>query len=225
MQDASSADLENRLRQAMTDLERSYDITLEAFGDTLRLKHPETEAHSKRVTMYTISIARIMGLSAADIRVTARGAFLHDVGKLAVPDEILRKTVALNSEEMEIMRSHCSRGREITVGIPFLTEPAEIIYSHHENYDGSGYPRGIRGEEIPLGARIVSLANAVDAINSDQPYRPARAFSAAMEEIERGAGTQFDPEIVKVVLKIPENLWSDLRKGFADSPTTRSSAP
>lgn len=224
MQDPNPIYPESRLRQAMTDLERSYDITLQAFGDTLRLKHSETEAHARRVTAYTISIARVMGLSAAEIRVIARGAFLHDVGKLAVPDAILLKPGALTREEMEIMRSHCSRGREVTVGIPFLKEPAEIVYSHHENYDGSGYPRGLRGDEIPLGARIVSLANAFDAITSDQPYRPARPFSAAIAEIERCAGSQFDPEIVKIVLKIPENLWSDMRKEVAAGPRSRSPA-
>lgn len=216
----SRANLERQRRQAITDLERSYDITLEVFLSTMLLKHRETAAHAKRVTAFAISIARAMGLTADNIRVIARGAFLHDVGKLAIPDEILRKTGPLNREEMEIMRSHCSRGWEITTKIPYLEEPAEVIYSHHENYDGSGYPRGLRGEEILLGARIVSLANAFDTITCDQAYRAARPFNAAAEEIQRCAGSQFDPEIAKVFLKMPENIWSDLRKEVSGSSTT-----
>lgn len=205
-------DLKAQLRQAITDLERSYDLMLEALGNAMRLKHPETAVHAQRVTAFSISIARVMSLNPEAIRVTARGAFLHDIGKLAVPDRILGKTSPLNGEEMEIMRCHCRRGWEITTGIPFLKEPAEIVHSHHENFDGSGYPRGLKGEEIPLGARITAIANALDTITSDQPYRAARPFSAAIDEIQRCSGSQFDPEITKVLLKMPENIWSDLRK-------------
>src|SRR5256885_5238675 len=147
-----------QLRQAMNDLERSYDITLEALGDALDLKDAETEGHSKRVTAFTIAIARAMGLSGERIRIIARGAFLHDIGKMAIPDSILRKPGALTPEETEIMREHCFRGYQMLKKIPFLAEASEIVYAHQERYDGSGYPRGLKGDEIPLGARIFSIA-------------------------------------------------------------------
>ena len=200
------------LRQALSDLERSYDITLEALGDALDLKDAETEGHSKRVTAFTIAIARAIGLPADQIRVIARGAFLHDIGKMAIPDAILRKPGALTPEEITIMREHCYRGYQMLKKIPFLTEAAEIVYSHQERFDGTGYPRGLKAEEIPLGARLFSVADTLDAITSDRPYRPAQTVAAAREEIRRWSGRQFDPEVVKTFLAMPENIWGDLRK-------------
>src|SRR5713226_8320153 len=148
-----------QLRQTIADLERSYDITLEALGDALDLKDAETEGHSKRVTAFTIAIARAMGLSSEKIRVISRGAFLHDIGKMAIPDAILRKPGALNEEEKTIMREHCYRGYQMLRKIPFLGEASEIVYSHQECFDGSGYPRGLKGEQIPLGARLFAIAD------------------------------------------------------------------
>jgi len=203
-----------QLRQAISTLERSYDITLEALGNALDLKDAETEGHSKRVTAYTIAIARAMGLSPDQIRVIARGAFLHDIGKMAIPDAILRKPGALDPDEVAIMREHCYRGYQILRRIPFLTEAAEIVYAHQEKFDGTGYPRGLKAEEIPLGARIFSIADTLDAMTSNRPYRAAQPLSAAREEIERWSGRQFDPEVVKVFLSMPENIWSDLRKNI-----------
>jgi putative nucleotidyltransferase with HDIG domain len=201
-----------QLRQAMTDLERSYDITLEALGDALDLKDAETEGHSKRVTAFTIAIARAMGLSGDKIRVIARGAFLHDIGKMAIPDHILRKPGALTMEETQIMREHCFRGYQMLKKIPFLAEASEIVYAHQERYDGSGYPRGLKGKEIPLGARIFSVADALDAITSDRPYRAAQTINAAREEVERFSGKQFDPDVVQIFLQMPDTIWEDLRK-------------
>jgi putative nucleotidyltransferase with HDIG domain len=201
-----------QLRQAMTDLERSYDITLEALGDALDLKDAETEGHSKRVTAFSIAIARAMGLSGEKIRILARGAFLHDIGKMAIPDSILRKPGALTQAETEIMREHCARGYQMLKKIPFLPEVSEIVYSHQENYDGSGYPRALSGQNIPLGARIFAIADTLDAITSDRPYRAARSIQAARAEIERLSGKQFDPEIVRVFLQMPDTIWEDLRR-------------
>src|SRR2546430_1387191 len=147
-----------QLRQTMADLERSYDITLEALGDALDLKDAETEGHSKRVTAFTIAMARAMGMSGDKIRVIARGAFLHDIGKMAIPDAILRKPGALIEQEVMIMREHCARGYHMLKKIPFLTEAAEIVYAHKERYDGSGYPRGLVGDELPIGARLFAVA-------------------------------------------------------------------
>ena len=200
-----------RLRSAMQELERSYDITLEAMGDALDLRDAETEGHSRRVTAYTTALAREMGLNSEELRVIARGAFLHDIGKIATPDEILLKPGKLTESEMTIMREHCERGYEMVRKIPFLNEASEIVYAHQESFDGSGYPRGLKGDEIPLGARIFAIADTMDAITSDRPYRKGRSFQEAREEIVRCSGVQFDPEIVEVFLRIPAQRWSELR--------------
>jgi putative nucleotidyltransferase with HDIG domain len=222
-----------QLRQTMTDLERSYDITLEALGDALDLKDAETEGHSKRVTAFTIAMARAMGLSGEKIRIIARGAFLHDIGKMAIPDAILRKPGALSEEEKLIMQEHCYRGYQMLRKIPFLSEASDIVYSHQEKFDGSGYPRGLKSEQIPLGARIFAVADTLDAITSDRPYRAAQSTRAAMEEIARFSGTQFDPSVVKTFLSMPESIWEDLRRqinsqihryNYPDKFTQRSTA-
>jgi putative nucleotidyltransferase with HDIG domain len=199
------------LRKALADLERSYDITLEALGDALDLKDAETEGHSKRVTAFTIAIARAMELPQERVRIIARGVFLHDVGKMAIPDAILRKPGRLSLQEQAVMREHAHLGYQLLRNIPFLQEAAEIVYSHQERYDGSGYPRGLRGDQIPLGARIFAIADTFDAITSDRPYRAAQSIPSGRREIERHASKQFDPEIVKVFLSVPEKIWQDLR--------------
>jgi putative nucleotidyltransferase with HDIG domain len=208
----------SRLRTTMHDLEKSYDITLEAMGDALDLRDTETEGHSRRVTAYTIALAREFGLDQEALRIIARGAFLHDIGKIATPDAILLKRGALTANETEIMHQHCVRGYEMVHKIPFLREASELVYSHQENYDGSGYPRGLRGEEIPLGARIFSIADTLDAITSDRPYRKGLSFAQAREEIAHCSGAQFDPKIVKVFLGMPLELWSDIRKEVEHAP-------
>jgi putative nucleotidyltransferase with HDIG domain len=200
-----------KLRTAMQDLERSYDITLEAMGDALDLRDAETEGHSRRVTAYTTALAREMGLNAEELRVIARGAFLHDIGKIATPDRVLLKPGKLDEAETELMREHCERGYAMVSKIPFLREASEIVFAHQESFDGTGYPRGLKGEEIPLGARIFAIADTLDAITSDRPYRKGRSFTEAREEIKRCSGKQFDPAIVEVFLRIPPLRWSDLR--------------
>jgi putative nucleotidyltransferase with HDIG domain len=205
-----------RLRAAMHDLEKSYDITLEAMGDALDLRDAETEGHSRRVTAYTITLARRLGLNAEQLRIIARGAFLHDIGKIATPDCILLKPAKLDPAETEIMRQHCTRGYEMVHKIPFLSEAAEIIYAHQETFDGRGYPRGLSGEQIPLGARIFAIADTLDAITSDRPYRKGRSFAEARAEIARYSGTQFDPRIVEVFLAMPEEVWCRLRQEVQD---------
>src|SRR6184192_2461665 len=200
-----------QLRKAMGNLERSYDITLEALGDALDLKDAETEGHSKRVTAFTIAIARALGLSSDEIRVIARGAFLHDIGKMAIPDAILRKPGPLTEEETAIMQEHALRGYQMLRKIPFLAEAAEIVYSHQERFDGTGYPRGLKGEQIPLGARIFAIADTLDAITSDRPYRKGASIAVTRAEIQRCSGTQFDPSIVEVFQGIEDSAWGKLR--------------
>ncbi len=201
-----------QLRQAMADLERSYDITLEALGDALDLKDAETVGHSKRVTAFTIKIASSMKVPPDKVRVIARGAFLHDIGKMAIPDAILNKPAALTPAESRIVQEHCYHGYQILRKIPFLQEAAEIVYAHQERYDGSGYPRGLKGEQIPLGARIFAVADTLDAITSDRPYRPAQPFAMARSEIIKWSGRQFDPEVADVFLSTPEEVWTELRR-------------
>jgi putative nucleotidyltransferase with HDIG domain len=164
-----------------------------------------------------------MGLESDELRIIARGAFLHDIGKIATPDSILLKPGKLSDEEMAIMKEHCERGYEMVRKIPFLREAAEIVHAHQERFDGTGYPRGLRGEEIPLGARIFSIADSLDAMTSDRPYRKGSTFAAAKEEIVRCAGTQFDPQIVEIFLAMPNETWSELRTETEKlSPSARS---
>jgi putative nucleotidyltransferase with HDIG domain len=148
----------------------------------------------------------------------ARGAFLHDIGKMAIPDAILRKPGRLSPEEQEIMRQHAQLGYRMLRRIPFLREAADIVYSHQERFDGTGYPRGLKGDQIPLGARIFAIADTFDAITSDRPYRAAQSIPAGRREIERYSGRQFDPEIVQVFLSISEQIWQDLRTEIEVQP-------
>jgi putative nucleotidyltransferase with HDIG domain len=212
------------LNQAIADLERSYDITLEALGDALDLRDAETEGHSKRVTAFSIALARGAGVPPAQIPIVARGAFLHDIGKMAIPDAILLKPARLQADEQKILREHPARGYQMLRKIPFLQEAAEIVYSHQEHYDGSGYPRQLKGEQIPLGARIFAVADTLDAITSDRPYRKAATFAAARQEIKRCAGTQFDPRVVEVYLSLPDQLWEDLRAEISQKTRKVASA-
>src|SRR6266849_4327106 len=201
-------------KAALSDLERSYDITLEALGDALDQKDRETENHSKRVTAFTIAIAQKMGLQKDEIRVIARGAFLHDIGKMAIPEKILTKPGKLTAEEVDVMKEHAWYGYKIVKKIPFLSEAAEIVYAHQEKFDGTGYPRGLKGNQIPLGARIFSIADTLDAITSDRPYRPKRSLEVARKEIQEWSGRQFDPEVVAVFQEMPDDIFEELRRAI-----------
>ena len=200
-----------QLRQAMTDLERSYDITLEIAVDLQGLKDSASGVHARRVTAFCIALSRAMGLSGEKIRVVGRAAILHDIGMIAVPDGIVHKPGPLTAEETQVLREHCFRGYQVLRKIPFLGEPAEVVYAHEERYDGTGFPRGLKGEAIPQGARIFSVAHALDAILTERPYRKAKPFVEARVEIAQLAGKQFDPEVVRVFLDMPEQIWADLR--------------
>ena len=203
-----------RLETALDQLEQSYDDTLEALGSALDLKDAETEGHCQRVTAFCISIAKTMPVPDAYLPILARAAFLHDIGKMAIPDGILRKPGPLNDDEKKIMRTHCEIGYNMLIRIPFLRDAAEIVLAHQEFYDGSGYPRGLKGDQIPLGARIFTIADSLDAMISDRPYRRALPMSHACEEIKRCSGTQFDPDVVKVFISVPEQHWIELRENL-----------
>jgi putative nucleotidyltransferase with HDIG domain len=203
-----------QLTGALAQLEQSYDDTLEALGSALDLKDAETEGHCQRVTAFCISIAKAMPVPDHYLPVLARAAFLHDIGKMAIPDGILRKPGPLTDEEKQIMRKHCEIGYNMLIRIPFLRAAAEIVLAHQEFYDGSGYPRALKAEQIPLGARIFTIADSLDAMISDRPYRKALPLSHAREEIRRCSGTQFDPKVVDVFLSIPEQHWLELRENL-----------
>lgn len=200
------------LTRALGQLEQSYDDTLEALGSALDLKDAETEGHCQRVTAFTISIAKAMPVPNHYLPILARAAFLHDIGKMAIPDGILRKPGPLTDAEKEVMRKHCEIGYNMLIRIPFLRDAAEIVLAHQEFFDGTGYPRGLKGEQIPLGARIFTIADSLDAMISDRPYRKALPMPHAREEIRRCSGTQFDPKVVEVFSTIPEEHWIDLRE-------------
>jgi putative nucleotidyltransferase with HDIG domain len=203
-----------QLTGAIAQLEQSYDDTLEALGSALDLKDAETEGHCQRVTAFCISIAKAMDVPGTYLPILARAAFLHDIGKMAIPDSILRKPGPLNDEEKQVMRKHCDIGYNMLIRIPFLRDAAEIVLAHQEFFDGSGYPRKLKGEEIPLGARIFTIADSMDAMISDRPYRKALPLSHARGEIKRCSGTQFDPKVVEVFMDIPEEHWIELRENL-----------
>jgi putative nucleotidyltransferase with HDIG domain len=165
----------------------------------------ETTGHSFRVALYAVALARSLGCRGEALKAIEWGALLHDVGKMVVPDHILRKVGPLTDDEWLIMRQHPGWGYEMLAEVRFLQAAAlEIIYSHHERWDGLGYPRGLAGEEIPLGARIFAVVDTYDAITSDRPYRRARNHQQAMAELERVAGEQLDPHVVAAFAALPE---------------------
>ncbi len=209
------AERTQQLSQALVDLEKSYDYTLEALGGALDAKDAEIEGHCQRVTAITMAIAKLLPVESSQLKQIAFGAFLHDIGKMGIPDQLLRKPGPLIEEERAIMRRHCAIGYAVLQRIPFLREAAEIVLSHQEHFDGSGYPRALRGEQIPLGARIFAVADTLDAMISDRPYRKALPIQAARREIELHSGTQFDPRVVKAFLAQPDEVWMSIHRNAA----------
>jgi response regulator RpfG family c-di-GMP phosphodiesterase len=200
-----------QLQIALKQIESTYDEALRALGGALDLKDNETAGHSKRVTRYSLEIAKTMHCCEEDLKQIAIGAFLHDFGKIGIPDAVLHKPGKLTAEETEIMRQHVRIGYDMIKGISFLSGAAQILLAHQEFYDGSGYPRGLMGKDIPMGARIFSVADTFDAMTSDRPYRAALSLQTAREEILRCSGTQFDPDVVQAFLRIPEGAWQCIR--------------
>ena len=200
-----------QLRKAMWQIEQTYDETLRALAGALDLRDNDTAGHSRRVTAYTGVIAQMMGCSKEQLNTIARGALLHDIGKIGMPDSILKKPSPLTVEERSVMETHVRVGYNLLNGIAFLADAAEIVLAHHERYDGAGYPQGLPGKEIPLGARIFAVADTLDAMTSDRPYRRALSFNTAREEIIRESGKQFDPEVVSAFLAVDEGIWASLR--------------
>jgi putative nucleotidyltransferase with HDIG domain len=197
-----------RHRQA---LQTSNETVLDALLSALNTHDTETEGHSERVTAYTIEMADIMHIPPLEMYHIERGALLHDIGKIGIPDRILLKPDKLNDEEWVEMRKHPVIGYEMCVKIEMLRTAARMVLHHHEAWDGRGYPHGLKSGEIPLGARIFAVADTLDAMTSDRPYRAAMSFAEARAEIIRFSGKQFDPEVVKVFLSVPDARWQQVR--------------
>jgi HD-GYP domain-containing protein (c-di-GMP phosphodiesterase class II) len=208
---ANSAALAIENARLFADLAASYDSTLEALAAALDLRDRETEGHSRRVVAYTARLARERGLREAEITEICRGALLHDIGKIGVPDAILLKPSALTSEERRLIEKHPQEGFEMLLGVPYLKDEIQIVLAHQERWDGSGYPFGLRGETIPLGARLFAVADTFDALTSDRPYRQGRPMAEAREIVATEAGVKFDPDVVAAFLAVPLAEWEQIR--------------
>ncbi|HEY3127028.1 MAG TPA: HD-GYP domain-containing protein [Candidatus Limnocylindria bacterium] len=191
------------LEDALALRERTYDATLTALTSALDFRDNETGGHSDRVVAYMELLLEQMNIKGPELATLRRGALLHDVGKIGVPDNVLRKPTALSEGEWAIMKRHPEFGARIISGIPFLEDVARIVRHHHERWDGMGYPDGLKGDRIPLGARIFAVGDSFDAMTSDRPYRRGLLIDAAREEIRRCASSQFDPAVVTAFLSIP----------------------
>jgi putative nucleotidyltransferase with HDIG domain len=202
-----------QLHSAVRQIELTYDETLQALAAALDLRDNETAGHSRRVMAYAAEIAKGMGCTTEQVNTIARAALLHDIGKIGIADAILLKPGPLTAQERLVMETHVGTGYTLLKHIAFLADAAEIVLTHHERFDGKGYPQGLVGREIPLGARIFAVVDTFDALTSDRPYRQARSIAEAREEITRQSGTQFDPDVVASFLSIGEAEWKTLRNG------------
>lgn len=191
-----------RLKESEAELLATYELTLEAWAKVMELRDSETEGHSRRLVELSTRLARALGVGKEEITHLRRGALLHDIGKLAVPDTILLKPAALDENDRRIIQKHPGLAKDLLAGIPFLQPSISVVYSHHERWDGKGYPQGLRGEDIPLLARIFAVVDSWDALGSDRIYRPAWPREKIMNYLKENAGSIFDPHIVNVFLKI-----------------------
>jgi putative nucleotidyltransferase with HDIG domain len=214
----------SEVRKLHENLRQSYDATLEALVIALDYRDNETQGHSIRVVYYTELIALQMGVSEPELTRVKRGAMLHDVGKIGIPDSILRKPGPLDEEEWAIMRLHPEMGYEMLRGIDFLEDAATIVLTHQERYDGRGYPAGLQGDAIPLGSRIFAVVDTFDAMTSNRPYRDALPYEVARQELIDHAGTQFDPRVVEAFVSIDEKTWRGVRERVREEIRTRSSS-
>jgi len=211
---------------ALQSIERSYRMTLQALTAALEARDRETRGHSERVVSFSLRLGREMGLGREELRSLEFGSLLHDIGKIGVPDAILRKPSALNEAEWAKMREHPLHGARILRHIHFLEGAARVVAQHHERWDGSGYPLGLRAEEIDLNARVFAVADAFDAITSDRVYRRARSYEEAAREVERCAGTHFDPRVVAAFRRVPPDDWEEVsRRSLRGDPQADDERP
>jgi HD-GYP domain-containing protein (c-di-GMP phosphodiesterase class II) len=195
-----NASLYEALRRSADELLGSYEACLELLSKTLDLRDHETEGHSLRVADMSTALARVFGMSEPEIALMRRGALLHDIGKIGIPDAILLKEGPLDEGERSVMQLHPSIARDLFEGIPFLREAVDVPWCHHERWDGRGYPRGLANQEIPLSARIFAVVDVWDALTHDRPYRKAIGEADSLRIVAEGAGTQFEPLMVQFFL-------------------------
>lgn len=203
-----------RLRHALAALRQAHDETLEALAASLDLRERSTGMHSRRVREYSLMLGGRLGLSRQELAALARGALLHDVGKIGIPDSVLLKPGRLDEEEWRLMRQHPGLGVALLGRVSSLRGAADVVGSHHEKFDGSGYPAGLSGEAIPLGARIFALADVLDALTSDRPYRSPLSFAEAARHLEEGCGSHFDPAVVEAFRSLPFTAWEEAASRF-----------
>ncbi len=204
--------LQDLVDQRTRQLEDSYESTLQALVTALDFRDNETQGHSYRVVEYAVLVAQAMGVDEPELTTIRRGSILHDVGKIGIPDSVLLKPGKLEPKEWEVMKKHPEMGYRMLQHIHFLEPALDIVFSHQERFDGTGYPRALKAEEIPLGARIFAVVDTFDAMTSDRPYRAALSIEAAREEIRRCSGTQFDPEVAEAFLSIDAARWREIRE-------------
>jgi putative two-component system response regulator len=200
------------LDRALDSLEDAYRSTLRALTAALETRDSETHGHSERVVSYSLRLGREYGLNRDEMKALEFGSLLHDIGKIGVPDLILRKPGKLTDEEWVRMKEHPLHGQQILRGIEFLKGAARVVAQHHEKWDGSGYPLGLRELDIDVCARIFSVADAFDAITSDRVYRRGKSYEAAAEELDEWAGRQFDPKVVEAFHRVPKEDWEELHR-------------
>jgi putative nucleotidyltransferase with HDIG domain len=200
------------LDNALHSLGDAYRTTLKALTAALETRDLETHGHSERVVNFSLRLGQELGLDAEQMRSLEFGSLLHDIGKIGVPDAILRKPAKLTEEEWVRMREHPLHGQKILRGIEFLEGAAKVVAQHHEKWDGSGYPLGLKGDEIDLNARIFAVADAFDAITSDRVYRAGRSYDEALAELDTYAGRQFDPRVVEGFRRVPREEWDEIRR-------------
>jgi putative nucleotidyltransferase with HDIG domain len=200
------------LDRALNSLEGAYRSTLQALTAALETRDSETHGHSERVVTYSLRLGREYGLNSEEMKSLEFGALLHDIGKIGVPDSILRKPAKLTEEEWVLMREHPQHGQQILRGIEFLQGAARVVAQHHEKWDGTGYPLGLRSDDIDICARIFAVADAFDAITSDRVYRRGKPYEAAAKELDDWAGRQFDPKVVEAFHRVPKEDWEELHR-------------
>jgi putative nucleotidyltransferase with HDIG domain len=200
------------LNGALGSLGEAYRTTLKALTSALEARDSETHGHSERVVNFSLRLGRELGLDEEQMRSLEFGSLLHDIGKIGVPDAILRKPAKLSESEWVKMREHPLHGQKILRGIEFLEGAARVVAQHHERWDGSGYPAGLKGEEIDINARIFAVADAFDAMTSDRVYRKGRGYDEALAELDEHAGRQFDPAVVASFRRVPRDEWDEIRR-------------
>jgi ribonuclease P protein subunit RPR2 len=208
-----AADLRETFKQERArsqELQQSYMATVRALSNAVEARDAYTGKHAERVAAYGLAIARAMGIPMAEAPSVEFGFLLHDIGKVAIPDAILYKAGSLTEKERALMAQHPVIGAEIIREIGFLGEAADVVRSHHERWDGSGYPDGLAGEAIPLAARVFAVADVLDALTTDRPYRPASPFAVAREMIVAESGTHFDPAVVEAFASIDDATFEQI---------------